>query len=121
MTTTPDKPRRWFRFSLRTFLVLLTLFCVWLGVQVKWVRDRREALKWVHRSATPADFYTPAPWSIRLVERGVPSITVDPAVAQDTEKVRKLKALFPEAILDTPADGRPVNRDPNPGYPLKQL
>ena len=35
-------PRRWFRFSLRTFFVLLTLLAVWLGVQAKWIRDRRE-------------------------------------------------------------------------------
>ncbi len=43
--TAPDSPRRrWFTFSLRTGFVLLTLFCVWLGVQVKWIHDRHEAL-----------------------------------------------------------------------------
>ena len=37
------KPRRWFRISLRTFFVLVTLFGVWLGVQLKWIKDRSEA------------------------------------------------------------------------------
>ena len=44
------KPRRnLFRFSLRTLFVLLTLFGVWLGMQVKWVRDRREARLWIQQ------------------------------------------------------------------------
>ena len=120
MTLAPSR-RRWFRYSLRTFFVLVTLLGVWLGVQVKWIRDRREALQWVHRSVIFPDLHTPAPWSIRLVERGVPLITVDPDIAQDAEKVRKLKELFPEAIVNTPADGRPVDRTPNPGFPLKRL
>ena len=41
------KALRRFQFSLRTFLVLLTFLGValgWLGVQVKWIRDRHEAL-----------------------------------------------------------------------------
>ena len=36
------KPRRWFRFSLRTMFVLLTLFCIWLGWNVDLVRTRKE-------------------------------------------------------------------------------
>jgi hypothetical protein len=38
-----EKPRRcrWFRFSLRTLFLLVTLLGVFLGVQVQWVRDRR--------------------------------------------------------------------------------
>ncbi len=51
MSTALYKPRpaRWatWRFSLRAFFVLLTLFCVWLGVHVKWIEDRHEALEWL--------------------------------------------------------------------------
>ena len=47
MTETKKPRRRWFRFSLRTFFILITIFGVWLGVQAKWVRDRREARVWV--------------------------------------------------------------------------
>ena len=39
--------RRWFRFSLKTLFVVLTLFGVWLGVQVNWIRQRREARQWI--------------------------------------------------------------------------
>ena len=37
------KPRRWFRYSLRTFFVLLTLLgglLAWAGVQVSWIKER---------------------------------------------------------------------------------
>jgi len=41
----PSKPRRrWFQFSLRTLLVLLTVLCVWLGVTVNRARKQREAV-----------------------------------------------------------------------------
>lgn len=37
-----DKPRaNWFRFSLRTLFVLVTILCVWLGWQLNIVRERR--------------------------------------------------------------------------------
>jgi hypothetical protein len=40
------KPRRrWFQYSLRSFLVPLTAFAVWLGVVVDRAREQREAVK----------------------------------------------------------------------------
>jgi Leucine-rich repeat (LRR) protein len=36
--------RRWFRFSLRTLLVLMTVLAVWLGMSVKKYRDHRAAI-----------------------------------------------------------------------------
>jgi hypothetical protein len=38
------KPRRRFRFSLRTMFVLVTALCVWLGYQLNWIRQRRNVL-----------------------------------------------------------------------------
>jgi len=38
-------PRRWFRFSLRTFFVLLTIACVWLGIGVNRARNQRLAVE----------------------------------------------------------------------------
>ena len=32
--------RRWLRFSVRTLLIAVTIFCVWLGWQVHIVRER---------------------------------------------------------------------------------
>jgi hypothetical protein len=37
--------RRWFQFSLRGFLVVLTALAVWLGVIVNRAREQREAVK----------------------------------------------------------------------------
>ena len=36
--------RRWFSFSLRTLFVVVTIFCVWLGWQVRIVHERRAVL-----------------------------------------------------------------------------
>jgi hypothetical protein len=122
--TTLYKPRpdRWFRFSLRTLFVLVTVlgvFLGWLGVQVKWIRDRREARacseEWAnayvvrigpHTSTALASYfqpstawnYRPAPWSLRLFgEPGVYSIDVPSWVDDRDEEVRRMKRLFPEA------------------------
>ena len=44
----PKKPRRrWLQFSLRTFFVVLTVFCVWLGVVVHRAHEQRKAVAWV--------------------------------------------------------------------------
>ena len=37
--------RRWFQYSLRSFLVILTALAVWLGVVVNRARVQREAVK----------------------------------------------------------------------------
>ncbi len=49
-TEPPKRKRRWLRYSLKTFLVLVTLFCVlmaWLGTFVYRVNKQREAVQWV--------------------------------------------------------------------------
>ena len=41
----PSKPRRrWFQYSLRTLLVLVTVLCVWLAVTANRARKQREAV-----------------------------------------------------------------------------
>ena len=53
MATEPSKSkrkRRWLRYSLRTFVVVLTVFCVlmaWLGALVYRVNKQKEAVQWV--------------------------------------------------------------------------
>ena len=37
--------RRWFQYSLRSFLVLLAALAVWLGIVVNRAREQREAVK----------------------------------------------------------------------------
>jgi hypothetical protein len=38
-------PRRWFQYSLRSFLVLTTALAVWLGIVVNRAREQREAVE----------------------------------------------------------------------------
>ena len=33
--------RRWFSYSLRTMFAVVTVLCVWLGYELKWIRQRR--------------------------------------------------------------------------------
>jgi hypothetical protein len=94
------RPERWPQFTLRTFFVLFTLLCVflgWLGVQVKWIRNRREALEqvsWmVGRPSCPAR----APWGMRILgEPGVARIWVG---IENVERMHELQLLFPEALV----------------------
>ncbi len=39
--------RRWFRFSLRTMFVMVTLLAVWLGWQVRWLHRRDKFQSWL--------------------------------------------------------------------------
>lgn len=43
----PRRKRRWLRYSLRTFLLLLTVFSVWLGLLVNRVHKQKGAVDWV--------------------------------------------------------------------------
>ena len=46
-----EKPkRRWFSFSLRTMFVVVTIFGVWLGWQLKIVRERKAVLAEIKRT-----------------------------------------------------------------------
>ena len=50
MTSEPTNPkprRRWLQYSLRTFFVLLTVACVWLGVVVHRAHEQERAVEWV--------------------------------------------------------------------------
>ena len=49
--------RRWFRFSLRTLFVAMTLLGGWLGYELNWLRERHAMLAareaWVLEGSTP--------------------------------------------------------------------
>ena len=93
----PTRPTR-LRFSLRTLFVMVTLVCVWIGWQVNWIRQRHEAIKSSIALSFGGD--TPAPWSIRLLDRGYPMIGVRSSeIAKDKAIVNRLKQLFPEATV----------------------
>ncbi len=43
MTLAPK--RRWFRFSLRTLFVVVTVFGIWLGYELNWIRERHAIIE----------------------------------------------------------------------------
>ena len=105
------KPRRWFRFSLRTMFVVVTVFCVWLGYQLNWIRQRREFLTTVSQRyfiVRPKGYVER--WAPRglwlLAERGVSKMTIassDEIKGQPHEEFSaalvKAKGLFPESTI----------------------
>jgi hypothetical protein len=116
---TPAPKRRWFRFSLRTLLVAVTVISVWLGYYVNWKNQRREARMWLSMQMNggsfggfdgkPAEF----PWTLKLLgekpERLI-LVRYEPADAyldlypipdEYQALVRHVERLFPEAdVLD---------------------
>ena len=127
-------PRCWFRaeairlpplyrFSLRTMLIVILLLSValgWMGVQLKWIRDRNEARLWgvgkllalytmrVASSTAYSPYFQPssphnyraAPWSLRIFgEPGVFSIDVPTSAADHELQVHRMQRLFPEASV----------------------
>jgi len=45
MTDKPKSKRRWLQFSLRTLFVVVTVFCVWMGITAKRARDQRQTVE----------------------------------------------------------------------------
>jgi hypothetical protein len=113
-----DKPRRrWFSFSLRTLFVLVTIFGVWLGLQVKWMQDRHAALDWVKAQevvwheipvSQGAILGRDAPWQLRLLgESGAEQVSVLVENDERAPRQQTLERLFPEAevLVLTPGPG----------------
>jgi len=108
MTASPR--RRWFRFSLRTLFVLvavLGLSLVWLGMQLKWIRERSEARQWIDQHTSRMLHFgdckeneRPFPIGLRLLgEREVREIWLAESTMSndDLEHVKRIAKLFPEA------------------------
>jgi hypothetical protein len=108
----PRRPERWcaWRFSLRTLFVVMTLLCVCLAVQVKWIRDRHEMLGDVGRPSRLTFVRgAAAPITLRLLgEPGYRSIHIDldndidnfTPTPDDKRIKRQIEALFPEARVE---------------------
>jgi len=92
-----SRPARWltWSFSLRTLFVLVTVFCVWLGVHVKWIKDRHEMLK-SHPLQIVRDI-DKAPWSLRILGEYVITYIMIPDGSNADQNSRRIWELFPEA------------------------
>ena|GEM_PF-3510493 len=40
-------PRRWYQFGLRTMFVAVTLFAIWLGWDLRTIRERKSVKQWI--------------------------------------------------------------------------
>ena len=114
-----EKPkRRWFRFSLRTLFLLVTLACIWLGIQASTVHHRRQLLSRLDSAVfgglptfntimfdeTPAivqgDYSTAGEQHLSWIrqafgDRLVPIIGLPERMSP--EEVKEFKRAFPEA------------------------
>jgi|SRR6185295_5946962 len=110
------RPERWPQVSLKGFFALVTLVgaLCWLGVQMKWIRDRHEAIQWAVRNhlrvgtvrvptvdgGGDGDEPPSAPWSIRILgEPGIKTLRYN-ARNDGSYSDSTLKSLFPEASVE---------------------
>ena len=109
--------RRWLRFSVRTLLVAVTIFCVWLGWQVNIVRDRKAMMQRIEEAGGVggAGFQSrkdpPMPWYRKKLGD---SANAHIRVPWDwtAEQIAEVSALFPEATVHKqrpPADPSEVD------------
>jgi Leucine Rich repeat len=70
--TEPTRHRpRWLRFSLRTLLVMMTVLCVWLGIQVNAARRQKQAVEAILKAGGSVNYtYQLRPDADRFVGPG---------------------------------------------------
>jgi hypothetical protein len=116
----PPTHCRWFRFSLRTLFVAVTVLACWLGYQFSWIRERRHlrvVLESVGGELLSGDEHKPAadewqrflpeeqkvrygvPWSRRMLG-DVPVVIVSaPLDRLSEQELDRIRRAFPEAVL----------------------
>ena len=110
--------RRWFRFSLRTMFVLVTVLggaLGWIGYNLQWIRAREKGFVRL-REVSPEVFqtwpdvpYMPAPWPLPwLGDEGVATRDWPVYLLEDDPELRNLRGLFPELRFS------PTPRPPDP-------
>src|SRR5689334_2581407 len=96
----PRPTRRWFRFSLRTMLALVTVVCIYLGWAMNWIRQRRVFAKsqvgiFVLQKERTDGTAPLAPYGLWILgEKGIGEIYPN---NQNSE--REAVELFPEAVV----------------------
>jgi hypothetical protein len=100
--------RRWLSFSVRTMLIAVTIFCVWLAWNVSIVRERHAALQFIRDhggeavsfidTKPPPGFYYPRVSAFRrwLGDTEIMFVNVKPT---DHEKLSSLSSVLAEAMI----------------------
>jgi hypothetical protein len=125
----PNSPtRRWFRFSLRTLLVAITIFGLWLGYYINWIHQRRQARKgvevrgdaWIVRTVNGAETLVKLPpphpfsWALAVLGEQPVSGMMLSGSEKDASKhalAESYRKLFPEGEVVCHDDEFP----PQPG------
>jgi hypothetical protein len=108
--------RRWFQFGLRTMFLAVTVLAVWLGWELKFVRERQA---WVHLKQqrftfieTESEWQGPRPasasipfWRRLLGDEAVIVIHLRSDTVQDKAEWEQAKRLFPEAQIVEAVNG----------------
>jgi hypothetical protein len=112
----PKRKRRWFQFSLRTLLIVVTLLAAplgYVGWQAKIVRERRALLDSIkaaggsdltdvlHNSAIPP----PPPWLRRILGDQTVEVLLVPATTNE-ETLARIHRLFPDTLVGRSEKGR---------------
>ncbi len=94
----PTSPRRrWFQFGIGTMLVLVTVFALWLGCELKFIRDRKAVIADAARegSAVPSDDSSGIPFWRRLLGDRAMDLLFLPYYYSDAD-LDNARRLFPE-------------------------
>ncbi len=101
------------KFSLRTLFVVLTIFCLWIGYHLNWIRERHDAREFLREFGViwlATGDEAPAPWRLRMLgEPGVSFFAVGFPGSSGTQfdrkqKIFEFRRLFPEAYNDDVVD-----------------
>ncbi|HEY1602474.1 MAG TPA: hypothetical protein VGG64_22920 [Pirellulales bacterium] len=120
--------RHWFQFSLGSMFLLTTIFAIWLGCELKIIRDRSAMRKWINENGGSAMMqkdtrdWLPGKETISAIRiwlgDGTISMLSMPPNANITMK-RRIQALFPELRMNLPSDGsRQHGNDESTSVPI---
>jgi hypothetical protein len=108
MAPFPKHP--WLRYSVRTLLVAVTIFCLGLGWAMQWIHERRQAIDRFQGVTLHGE--ADAPWPLWMLgESGTRAITVNAhgdslrqankRAQEMAPQIARLQELFPEAEIKT--------------------